>query len=67
MLRATMLLRESLADALFLVAPALLKLADALGGQGYTPCEDEQPAKGAAWQARVVRCLRVSCAGLSFI
>ena len=46
-----------------MVAPALLKLADALGGQGYTPCDEEQPAKGAAWQARVVRCLRVSCAG----
>ena len=41
-----MLLRESLADALFLVAPALLKLADALGGQGYTPCEDNNPRKG---------------------
>lgn len=64
-LRATMLLRESLADALFLVAPALLKLADALGGAGYVSFVDHDcvPARGAAWQARVVRCLRVSCSG----
>ena len=33
-LRATMLLRGALSDYLFLVVPALLKLADALGGAG---------------------------------